>query len=63
MRMVQLRPKCDGRRHIWTSIHVMYQSPIRAQEWDSDDSVSDERDKVEEKSHVKQAFNINGYPD
>ena len=28
-----------------------------------DTIVSDERDKVEEKSHVKQALNMNGYPD
>ena len=25
--------------------------------------LSDEKDKVEEKSHVKQAVNMNGYPD
>ena len=26
-------------------------------------TVSDERDKVEEKSHVEQALNMNGYPE
>ena len=28
-----------------------------------DTFMSDERDKVEEKSHVKQALNMDGYPD
>ena len=28
-----------------------------------DTKVSDERDKVEDKSHLKQALNMNGYPD
>ena len=28
-----------------------------------DTIVTDERDKVEEKSHVKQALSMNGYPD
>ena len=66
--MFQLRTKYTVRRPILTSINILI-APTGILKRDCEDSGaqsghnSDERDEVEEKSHVKQALNMNGYLD
>ena len=52
MIMFQLRPKCT----VWRGVVNTLMHRVESK-------VNDERDGVEEKSHLKQALNNNGYPD
>ena len=71
MRQVQLRPNCTIKRPICTSTYTLGNHPLEHKRGvvktlmhRVGNIVSNaERDKVEEKSHVKQALTMDGYPE
>ena len=66
MMMVQLRPKCTIRHpylHCNSNHQLEHKRGVVKIILHSLDTISDDKkDKVEEKSHTKQAPNMNGYP-